>query len=828
MQKNKLIIRLLTLLIIMSTVLQNFPILTYAKEEEYKTQSISNYKTDKEVLDARIDEDLSTDDQILIDVSVKKDYKDMILVFQKSLVLTENSLLPNDMEIDNEYKDSSLYGENYTSVRLKEIDKNEEVSEDKEENTLEEDTFDINEAEENEEVNEEVNEDREENTLEREDLEINDLEESEEISLAFDVHKKPEKGDLFVAISDNYVSVLEFVKEDESTDKNEESKNVPEEESPKDEEDIPELDPRGYASNRLEVGYVRFMVQDTSGQPIGLVSYELKREENNREISEKRGNANRINGEIALNNLKWNTAYKLYLTKVPAKYEKPDGTVAEFYFDREGIHFTKGSTGIVVQKTGEQDEQLTEGQYYGFIGSDNRLKISKEYDVTKGSDAYCFRADDSFPQFGKKAIYNEFIASPETLYEAAQNPRGTPQELYNSVRKVIYYCETHKEELLEDHDLNNREFWRGQSDKEKGYYQALQQAIWYYSNSLNSIRRYPQGSNLHYIMKRAVDHIIQESAKVPDEDMESVSIKIYKTDMKNTINSPLQSLIAFEIKKVSKTDISILKVTEDGKALKGAVFKLEKLEDEAFEPIYMGNNQIISEFIFEGLTAGKYCLTEIQAPEDYISLGESIDFEIKENSGVFSIILNSQNPKVSLENNNLTIKVMNEKYKITTITVNKKWFTVDGKEFQRQDGSIIYSLMQVSTTKDGKFQEKAYKSGETLTNQEHWTKTYPDLPLTGRNDDGEEVTYTYYVVENPIADYNISYSNSSGQESETPSGTAITSGTITMKNTEKMKFVLPETGGMGRTVIYVIGVFLLGISLVMIIDKRGILKKKIK
>lgn len=329
-------------------------------------------------------------------------------------------------------------------------------------------------------------------------------------------------------------------------------------------------------------------------------------------------------------------------------------------------------------------------------------------------------------------------------------------------------------------------------------------------------------------MKRAVDHIIQESAKVPDEDMESVSIKIYKTDMKDTINSPLQSLIAFEIKKVSKTDISILKVTEDGKALKGAVFKLEKLEDEAFEPIYMGNNQIISEFIFEGLTAGKYCLTEIQAPEDYISLGESIDFEIKENSGVFSIILNSQNPKVSLENNNLTIKVMNEKYKITTITVNKKWFTVDGKEFQRQDGSIIYSLMQVSTTKDGKFQEKAYKSGETLTNQEHWTKTYPDLPLTGRNDDGEEVTYTYYVVENPIADYNISYSNSSGQESETPSGTAITSGTITMKNTEKMKFVLPETGGMGRTVIYVIGVFLLGISLVMIIDKRGILKKKIK
>lgn len=74
----------------------------------------------------------------------------------------------------------------------------------------------------------------------------------------------------------------------------------------------------------------------------------------------------------------------------------------------------------------------------------------------------------------------------------------------------------------------------------------------------------------------------------------------------------------------------------------------------------------------------------------------------------------------------------------------------------------------------------------------------------------------------------ISYSNSSGKESDTPSDTAIASGTIIIKNTEKMKFVLPETGGKGRNMVYVIGVFLLGISLVMIINKRWILKKKIK
>lgn len=37
-----------------------------------------------------------------------------------------------------------------------------------------------------------------------------------------------------------------------------------------------------------------------------------------------------------------------------------------------------------------------------------------------------------------------------------------------------------------------------------------------------------------------------------------------------------------------------------------------------------------------------------------------------------------------------------------------------------------------------------------------------------------------------------------GTESKISSDVAISSGSITIKNTGKMKFVLPETGGMGR------------------------------
>ena len=32
-------------------------------------------------------------------------------------------------------------------------------------------------------------------------------------------------------------------------------------------------------------------------------------------------------------------------------YGKPDGSVAEFYFDNDGIHFTKGESGIALTMT---------------------------------------------------------------------------------------------------------------------------------------------------------------------------------------------------------------------------------------------------------------------------------------------------------------------------------------------------------------------------------------------------------------------------------------------------------------------------------------------
>ena len=271
----------------------------------------------------------------------------------------------------------------------------------------------------------------------------------------------------------------------------------------------------------------------------------------------------------------------------------------------------------------------------------------------------------------------------------------------------------------------------------------------------------------------------------------------------------------------------MLKVDESETALNGAIFKLEKLGDASFTPMYVGRNQNISQFKFEGLSAGEYRLTEEKSPTGYKPLDGPIDFKIEEKNKKFTITQTSTNPLVTLSGTSMTFKVKNEKLK-TRITVNKKWFDADGQEVQRSAGSITYNLMQVSTSANGTTSEKVYKAGETLSASDNWTKTYTDLPVSGKSDNDDDVTYGYYVVETAVPDYGTSYSNSNGAEVQTPKDAAVSSGTITIKNTENMRFLLPETGGLGRTVLYIAGVILVLISAVVIITRKNRVKNGTK
>lgn len=84
----------------------------------------------------------------------------------------------------------------------------------------------------------------------------------------------------------------------------------------------------------------------------------------------------------------------------------------------------------------------------------------------------------------------------------------------------------------------------------------------------------------------------------------------------------------------------------------------------------------------------------------------------------------------------------------------------------------------------------------TITKDSGWTWIKDDLPLTGKDGDGNTIYYTYYVGEHNGANYNASYDNNDG----------IVSGTITIKNTESDTpvYTLPETGG-GGTTPYTVG-----------------------
>ena len=295
--------------------------------------------------------------------------------------------------------------------------------------------------------------------------------------------------------------------------------------------------------------------------------------------------------------------------------------------------------------------------------------------------------------------------------------------------------------------------------------------------------------------------------------------------MTNKHSQPYQQLVSFELNRT--TEINVLKVDDAENALNGAVFKLEKLGDASFTPMYVGRNQNISQFKFEGLSAGEYRLTEEKTPTGYKPLDGPIDFKIEEQNKKFTITQTSTNPMVTLSGTSMTFKVKNEKLK-TRITVNKKWFDADGQEVQRSAGSITYNLMQVSTSANGTTSEKVYKAGETLSASDNWTKTYTDLPVSGKSDNGDDVTYGYYVVETAVPDYGTSYSNSNGAEVQTPKDAAVSSGTITIKNTENMRFLLPETGGLGRTVLYIAGAILVLISAGVIITRKNRLKNGTK
>ena len=131
----------------------------------------------------------------------------------------------------------------------------------------------------------------------------------------------------------------------------------------------------------------------------------------------------------------------------------------------------------------------------------------------------------------------------------------------------------------------------------------------------------------------------------------------------------------------------------------------------------------------------------------------------------------------------------------TEIAVTKTWQGAEGTPLEEGlPGSVGVTLYQ--QTAEG--EPVQYGDPVTLNAENNWTYTWEQLP---KEVDGQAVTYT--VVETPITGWEASYDYGEG-------ATGITEGTIQIINTKQSAFTLPETGGVGPTLVAIAGVPLVG------------------
>lgn len=270
--------------------------------------------------------------------------------------------------------------------------------------------------------------------------------------------------------------------------------------------------------------------------------------------------------------------------------------------------------------------------------------------------------------------------------------------------------------------------------------------------------------------------------------------------------------------KFTKVDAKNFRIT-----LKGATFNVYEYGTDSLVASYVTNDDGVF-YIYKNLSGAAethtslkqdtlYYVKEVTPPPGYDLSDEVYYFYYSEDSALPSN-LGSEFPGDTSQILNLATrsKVENVKDKelppTVSLTVNKKWFTATGDETSRSDGSITYDVIQVATAEDGTSTESTYKSGETLSHDDDWTKPYTKLPVSGTDSSGNAVTYTYYVKENAVSGYDTSYTNSNNDvptEEAADMAIASDSATITIRNTAQKQYDLPETGGNGTQWHYLAG-----------------------
>lgn len=904
MKNNRILRRLMTFLMIVSIIFESFPISTFAKDVDYKIESISDYQTDKEIIEAKKDEDNSSDDQLIVDVTIKKETRSMTLVYQKGLELTDNSLIPDDMEIDKDYEDDGSFGKSYTSLKLKRKNQNstnkelENLNEEKIENKLDKNLKDT--------------------SLEDKD---NEKDEKETITFAFDIKKKDLKGEIFAAISDQTVSVIgneeersivekdqkqrEGLRNTEETDENhkdiaqieskalkdgeiktgsKESKNRAEAQNDKEKADLEktedkdgqEEDPEteqmsSFMRSNNTKPYNEFKGEfflkklDEEGNPLGGAKFNLTYE--NGSVERTIDSTNHPDG-IRITNISEGT-YFLKEVEAPEGYELQDdyyridvnkyGFTVVTYVKAENsseraaeprtvssnppalepirASKTEGVVDVldyslepIVNRSLEQGLPSIHFTSGDFIRMKMTLKVK---DDARAGDSFTIKLDEKLSPTGLRERYIPPVALMARGQVVATGRYDADNhsfvytftdyvERHNNVTVSVTYNtfgpETKK--VLDSGAYSFTNTIDGNIQPEKRLYINYGKSF-EFNSVLNKGRK--MRNNVASIDRhgQVVERIIYLNQGI-DEEIKSTAAKQY------------WELINYGDSTVF--DIEVYRVYNDQKdyymadSTHGDVSGLEtqRLRPQIQRDDKNKKYRIVIESYFYNDRDGRKLNSGIliKVKERLSSFRGGSDMTAKwgyvgwnNYVGMRSSILDS---KASSDGNSEkrvpVIPVRNKKIPKTSIKVSKKWYAPDGKDKEMPDARISYKLMQVGTTSDGTKTSRVYKE-DTLSAKDSWTKTHDNLPFKGKNDRGEEVSYTYYVAEDHFEKYKTSY-HSGEKESEKPEDLAISKGEITIKNTEEMKFVLPDTGGSGRRGLYIGGSLLVILGIIIIIKRQ--------
>ena len=309
---------------------------------------------------------------------------------------------------------------------------------------------------------------------------------------------------------------------------------------------------------------------------------------------------------------------------------------------------------------------------------------------------------------------------------------------------------------------------------------------------------------------------------------------------------------------VNKASLRIYKrdAVNPAELLSGAHFKLERYEevaeggrnwrisslttpDGADGDDYVTNTDGYIELSFvEYLENGSlyntlYRLQETKAPDGYIASPLSYYFiwmekgatrestiEKMRQNGAFPQDFNPTDESLYIQfipySTSVTAYVNNEP-NTTQIAVTKRWQDYDGDSKTSGIPESVEVYLQYRVGENGEFtdcdadnaldQVRLENAKVMLDDNNHWYYVWKNLPK--KTDDG--TTIYYRVKEKVVPDgYKVTYDYGEGG-SET---TGITSGDIIVVNKEKSSFELPETGGVGKFGLMIVGLIMIGTSLI--------------